>query len=248
MAFRLPLERLRWDSARFTLLFESEAEREGHGVPSIQVDPASAHRSLVEATVRDLAVSINACDRFAALTTPLAFIREGNNEYHTFRFINAFYNYYFVLEGLYGRGAWRNVEVERAFASSPVFQRAATATLLHLQRERPKAHSRILALSKPVAAAPTPLEVARCIVTQRGTLHHFANRGDSNDPTPFAHARFEPACELVRSVAILAVTQEMIESCALLDPTYLGPVASPQDEVRSRGPLARAPAPQLRDE
>lgn len=209
LAFRLPVSKIRWDSAHFELVFESEEESIGHVVLSLQVDRASAIRDTAEASVHSLGASIEACARFATLTTLLAFIREGNNEFVTFRFINAFYNFYFVLEGLYGGGARRNLE--RIFVRSPAFVRAVASALEVLERGKPKAYRKVLLEIAQPGQRPDVANVAKFLVKQRGRLHHFGNRGRPDEPTPFSHDRFESSCTLARAVAICAVTEEMAE-------------------------------------
>jgi hypothetical protein len=50
-----------------------------------------------------------------------SFFRKGKNELYQFRFIDAFYNLFFVLEGLYGKGKAGTKELRTAFASQPDF-------------------------------------------------------------------------------------------------------------------------------
>ena len=66
------------------------------------------------------------------LTTIESFWREGENEMFAGRFINAFYNFYFVLEGLYGNRKWRNDDLEAEFNASAELK----ASLDHLVLSR----------------------------------------------------------------------------------------------------------------
>jgi hypothetical protein len=96
------------------------------------------------------------------------------------------------------------------FASNQTFQLATTRALELLRKVRAKIYSRLIELLKPASAQPTAEEVAEWLVTQRGALHHFANRGVPEEPTPFTHLTFEPLCQLTRAIAIFAVTEEML--------------------------------------
>lgn len=126
LAFRQPIKRLRWDSARYSLIFENESERASHGVHGVRVDRRNPVRRRSRVGRIELGKAVVATRRFAGLTLPLAFLREGQNDFLDFEYISAFYNFYFVLEGLYGCSRWRGADVQRAFSSSVNFQRAVT--------------------------------------------------------------------------------------------------------------------------
>lgn len=210
LAFRLPIERIRWDSAHFEVLSETPEERRRQPALSIQVDLASARRDDVEATDRQLRVAVGACTRFPDLTPYLAFIREGNNDFFRFRFINAFYNFYFVLEGLFSGGRWRNHEVASAFVQSESFPKIVEACLRFMREERMLLYERLLTEIGSTTASPTVEDVATFLVKQRGALHHFSNPTAERSPTPFAHDLVAPACHLIRCLAVRAVTEQMV--------------------------------------
>jgi len=91
----------------------------------------------------------------------MAFVREATNEFFAFRYINAFYGYYFVLEGLYSAGRWRNHEVAQAFASSPPFAKSVEWCLKFLRQERGPIFAQLLGDMGIATPLPSVEEVAR---------------------------------------------------------------------------------------
>lgn len=73
--------------------------------------------------------------KFSSLINPLAFFREGVNDFKTFRYINSFFNFYFVLEGLYGNGKTKNKDVAREFADSIEFNNIIISEIERLKQE-----------------------------------------------------------------------------------------------------------------
>jgi hypothetical protein len=58
------------------------------------------------------------------LSETMAFCREGISDINTFRYITAFFSFYFVIEGLYANGKWRLNEVTAEYLKSdPVIPR-----------------------------------------------------------------------------------------------------------------------------
>jgi hypothetical protein len=77
-------------------------------------DPTPLERNVLERLVKGK-------DIFTPLVAPMAFYREGRNEYRNGRYIDAFFKFYFVIEGLFGNGEWRTKEVTHELIKSKVF-------------------------------------------------------------------------------------------------------------------------------
>ena len=64
---------------------------------------------------------INRLDVVGPLNVPMAFYREAKAEYSASRYINTFFNSYFIIEGLFGNGKWRTNAVIEELTKSTVF-------------------------------------------------------------------------------------------------------------------------------
>jgi len=96
--------KFKWESATQRFIPETIEEQRSLGVYEIQYMPtyAKAYRPL---KVEWLNQEVN---RFRELTIPLAFFREGIRSYYQFNNIASFQNFYFIIEGFYAEGEYKN--------------------------------------------------------------------------------------------------------------------------------------------
>jgi hypothetical protein len=111
------VKRIHWDALHYKLLFDTPEERKITGVTGFKLTWDYPDLPKL-ATPEHLYAAVATKERMASLTVPLAFWREAHKDFTQHRYINAFYNFYFILEGLYGGGQWRNQEVAKEFKNS----------------------------------------------------------------------------------------------------------------------------------
>jgi len=111
------VKRIHWDKLKYDLILETEADRKITGVTGVAItwDYPDVPRL---AKPEHLYMAVATKERLNNLTVPLAFWREGLRDHIQHRYINAFYNFYFILEGFYGGGKWRNHQVADEFKNS----------------------------------------------------------------------------------------------------------------------------------
>src|SRR5437016_2491023 len=63
---------------------------------------------------------LTAADGLRNLGPAMSLYREGQNEYKLSRYINAFYNFYFIIEGLFANGKFKTSDVIREYLESPI--------------------------------------------------------------------------------------------------------------------------------
>lgn len=210
MALFLGLTRIRWSEMKWELVFDAPEERTAtqvfgfqerrrHREPPVQVEKKG---------LEDLVSNIGA---HPTLVAPLAFLREGNSDFASFRFINAFFNFYFVLEGLFGNGKTKNPAVEKAFKDSPALVRALTDMLPELKRRDIKVWARLQSECAVFNQALNAEGAIRLLVRTRGRLHHFSNNPKRREGTPLSQKDFEHAAELARSAAIFGLMYRVVE-------------------------------------
>lgn len=99
----------------------------------------------------------------------LSFFRKGKNDMATRSYIDAFYDFYFVLEALFARGKTRNAHIETNFLAS---QSLITAV------DKAKKNDNLLqTLTKKSPRSfdyksSSPEEIIKYVVKRRGFLHH----------------------------------------------------------------------------
>lgn len=160
------------------------------GLPAHQIDPVQ----LMELFV--------ARQKFDHLKIPLAFIREGRNDLEAERNINAFFSFYFFLEGLYGNGKWRSRAVKAEFKKSRHVRDAATAVMSHF--DEPEFEQHLLNLREFLEADGLEYTVDGVIdllVNLRGNLHHFSvSNSTAVVGHPLNHATFRTPALLTMSI------------------------------------------------
>lgn len=133
----------------------------------------------------DFSSIIDTKEKYAYLTTPMAFLREGKNDFDSFRYINAFFNFYFILEGLYGGGKTKNYAVEEEFKKSNEFSESVEVAFRELEN---------------------------LLVSTRGELHHFAINSSKTQGTPFNHKEFESIAWVSLFIASAAINLKILET------------------------------------
>lgn len=152
------------------------------------------------------------------LVIPMSFYREGVNEYRSHRYVSAFYNFYFVIEDLYGAGKTKNRQVLGAFLKSPQFMEAVKdAHKLLSEARMDSQRAELLEFFRMLSCPFTPGGVADFLVKIRGDLHHFSQRSRRPKGHPLNQRSF-------RSVAYLAmaVCLNIIPKLANGDPLRTG--------------------------
>lgn len=138
-----------------------------------------------------------------------SFWREGENEWVSGRFINAFFNYYFILEGLYGKRKTKNSHIEKEFLASPELK---TSIDKFLADQHPQRHiEQVASLLKITDRMPTAEDFIRLLVSIRGRLHHFQNNPNRAEGSPLEHSEYEGISALARYVAHKGIVSEALK-------------------------------------
>lgn len=145
------------------------------------------------------------------LATIESFWREGENEVHGGRFINAFYNFYFVLEGLYGNGQWNNDKLEAEFKGSNELKAWIDAYLAAPQSEAHIEQVHQLLPEQKKLALPTHETLIELIIRTRNRLHHFSNDPKKPHGSPLNHDLYEGISMLVRFLAQKGLVKRALE-------------------------------------
>jgi hypothetical protein len=142
-----------------------------------------------ELSVDNLVRMVSATDVLKPLIVPMAFYREGRNEYRVGRYIGAFFNFYFVIEGLFGNGQWRTDDVIRELLKSPVFTTFVQQLLDKVAKNGDLAEGLTKAqLEQELKSRGqdyTPEGLIKLVVKKRGELHHFSVGSTKQQGTPF---------------------------------------------------------------
>ncbi len=190
------IKRVYWNKAIFEYYPETEAE-----LSRIKVRPAFffIHEIPVnpktDLSVGQLAQVVAHTSVLRPLNVPMSFMREAKNEYASGRYINAFYNSYFILEGLFGDGKSREREIVPKFLQSPVFTKSAQELIDEIAQNNDPGEGltkdQLLNEFKIYNQPLTVEGLTTFLVRTRGRLHHFSIKNTQTQGTPFNHFQFK---------------------------------------------------------
>ncbi len=199
LAFRFKVSRIRWDTARSESVAETEEER-GLGAYSLQMTRSIPDWRAGELTAQAAEKLTERIVDHPELTVPLSFWREGNNDLHSFRFINAFFNFYFVLEGHYANGKTGNDEVQRQFMRSDQLKGIVSRILpAHLNNGvTPNALMEALERSRLDSSVNG---VITLLIKTRGEVHHYSERSTRLQGNPLNQENYAAVAFLAGHIA-----------------------------------------------
>ncbi len=209
LAFSGNLKRIYWNEPKDNLICETKEEKQkaqifGTHFTKEYPDPI---KMIDENILKDM---IQSLDKYSSLTNPKAFWREGNNDFKAFHYINSFFNFYFVLEGLYGNGKTKNSVIEKEFLKSKEFCDFINWIIESVKKE-PRHLKKMNEMLKFRNKQLNVEGIIHLLVSTRGDLHHFTDNSNKKQGTPFDHVEFETIAWISLGLATRAILQKILE-------------------------------------
>ena len=159
-------------------------------------------------------------------------MREAKTEYSAARYINAFFNSYFVIEGLFGNGEWRSDAVVRELSKSATFVSFVNAflekTSLYNDPTQGLTEDQLRSELKSRGQGYDAVGLIKLIVKKRGDLHHFSLESTKLQGTPLNNSDFKTISLVAFTLAGNALMSRLEEHAKSLD------AESPDGEKRSQ--------------
>lgn len=189
------LERIRWDRPTQQRIAENASEEDSILGRDFKVSYAYPRNSVTfdPLMMRELLVASPDLD---SLVVPKAFLREGFNEFGSFRYIQAFYSFFFVLESCFAGGKSGLKQVMAEFLKSEELARITRYAIKETRRDERHAAS----LADFYAEEKCGDDLAgtyELLLKVRGNLHHFYARSTKRVGTPFNQEDFRTIAWLV---------------------------------------------------
>jgi hypothetical protein len=148
-------------------------------------------------------------EKYSSLVIPKAFFREGMSEYNSFRYINAFYNFYFIIEDFYGKGK-KDSAVENELKNSQDFRSHVQWILGDIKTHR-RHFENINNFLKQRNKNYDIEGIVYLLVKMRGQLHHYSGKSTQTKGTPFNHKDFESIAYLAMGISYRSILQKILE-------------------------------------
>jgi hypothetical protein len=147
---------------------------------------------------------------YVSLVIPKAFFKEGINEFRLRRYINAFYNFYFVLEDLYGQGKTKNKDISKAFSASTEFRESLGWVIRDHVDKHEKHRANISKFCTEEKVTYDVDGIIELLQKVRGNLHHYSGKSSKHRGSPFNQEDFESIAFLTMGLAVRAILQRII--------------------------------------
>jgi len=205
------LEAVHWNQAEAFVEPETEEEEKGLDLRSWTMMPA-INDPIVDLSPEQLDLIVGHAQRCSAMTTTLSFHRAGINDIRRLEYISAFFNFYFVLEGLYANGNFRTDRVKYEFEKSATLVRAIENVIAE---GFPPPMGEDVAVSEMLQAIGKTCDVRSLIhllVHTRGDLHHYAGAKKKPAGSPLLNARYQSFAQFCLRVSQSVLSAELTAS------------------------------------
>jgi hypothetical protein len=217
------VKKIFWNKAIFEYYPETEAE-----FKRINILPAFffLHELTVddarEVPIQMIAPYLRRMRTLDGLAAPMAFFRESKNEYSIGRYINSFFNSYFVIEGLFGNGKWRKEAIVRELTQSSIFSAFVESYLDEVSKNNdPREGMTKAQLLKELQKVNQPFTsegLLTLIVETRGRLHHFSIKSTQAQGTPLNNFDYKRIALIAFKLAGDALSHYLGEKLAEPEP------------------------------
>lgn len=211
------LRRVHWQRPTFEYYAETEAEH-----ARLEITPSwfflweFVRDDPTQLNIPGLHKAILGGDFLRPLVPLMSFYREGMNEYRLSRYINAFFNFYFIIEGLFANGKSRANEVIRQYLSSQVLISFVDAVITRVGgNDKPDEGMTKEQLEKELESRGQPLTsegLVRFLVKKRGELHHFSIASSRKQGTPLNNRDYKVIANIILELAGNSLTHYIGEA------------------------------------
>ena len=211
IAFMGSFTKIHWENPIQKWIPETEEEKAKLKILRFEHSKLGYKRSLPIFYINDFKEMILDKPKYDSLTVLQAFYNDGKNFYDEFKYINAFYNFYYVIEDIYGDGNTKNRLIKKSFKASKEL-RENIKWVIDTQIKPNKKHNKnITNFLKDMNLTDDIDDIIDFIVDTRGRLHHFSRKSTLKIGTPFNQSDYESLAFLAMGIALRAILGEIMK-------------------------------------
>ncbi len=197
------LERINWDAPEQEYIPETPDDEQLIAIRSFRYSrqyPKS--KSLLQPDfIKKL---VEYAPKYDELRVAKAFWREGMVFFNRFQYVQAFYQFYFVIEDFFASGKSGKKQVLSEFHKSSEFEELCNKTLIELFKTE-KHRENLKRFFEECNCEPTHIGLQELLFEMRGALHHFSSGSSRPKGTPFNQKEFESISLLSMYLVTLAI-------------------------------------------
>lgn len=207
------LRRIYWENPKYEFIPENQ-EEESKIMRESKVFKAEWTKSYDDGTFLSKDVFIDMMKnrkKYRDLLIPKAFFHEGMNQFKSFKYITAFFNFYFIIEDFYGDGKSQNAAVEKAFKESKEFRSFIQWAINNIVNDNDRRHFENISSYLKIYNKSFDVDgLIILIVRLRGQLHHYIGKSTQLQGTPLNHTKFESLAYLTYQIALRAILNKIM--------------------------------------
>ena len=209
LSFGLGVTKIDWDEPKLVYIPESEEEARKINVQDLTVHHHYPEPQRIRLTAGAFKAIVQQKSKEESLKIVKLFHREGVREFDSLRYIQAYYNFYFILEDLYGEGKTQNRDIEQKLKSNQtlrtIIQQALDTAIKphgnHLQNIQNFLREENMSFNVD--------GIIELIVRVRGQLHHYSRKSTKRKGTPLNQRDFESMAFLLMGISVQSIIHTM---------------------------------------
>lgn len=206
---RFSLQEIDWDTPDQEYIAESDEDRELLSVSAFSYTRGYPETKVL-VTEDALAQVVQLAPEYDDLRIAKAFWREGMGYFMAFRYVQAFYQFYFVIEDFFAGGKSGKKGVMGAFHKSAGLMEHCTNYLDRVEEDARHWKS-LKEHFGEFKCAVSPQGLAELLFEMRGALHHYSRHSQRSRGTPFNQSDYETISLVAMQIATSGIAYREVE-------------------------------------
>lgn len=204
------LKHIRWDNPLQGYIPENNKEEDYLTVSNFSANK-KYHQPKANFSSKALVGLVKLSSNYESISLAKAFWREGIVHYNNFQHIQAFYQFYFVLEDFYISGKSSSKKsVMKKFQESRELLAIADNALTQIQN-LPEHKTKVQKFLTEYKCANTSTGLLEMLYETRNHLHHFNSKSTKIQGTPFNQSDFDTIALVGMYIATLAISYQEVK-------------------------------------
>jgi len=210
LSFDGPHTQIHWESPKQEWIPENDEEKSKLKIFKIEFkkEYPVKPKILTEEIFYSIIINRNNYDE---LTVLKAFYNDGIKFFKEFKYINAFYNFYFIIEDIYGGANTQNRLIIKSYKESENLKEHIKWIMDNYIKNNERHHTKLKEFLKDMGKTDSIEDIIEFLVLTRGRLHHFSRKSTLKIGTPLNQSDYESVAFLAMGIALRALLNEILE-------------------------------------
>jgi len=190
------LRKVLWEIPTIEYVPEDDSDEE-----KIKSSSVSLKRRLIDKPIaitdEYLIKIIKNVEELELLSISKSFWLLGSNLYRISQYILAFYQFYFVIEGLYANGKFRTNEVLKEFQKSKKFTEVCEYAMKFFSTNCAEMNEKINQFLSQEELECSVIGMQTLILRMRGNLHHYSHKCKKDQPIPTNQEKYKEIASMI---------------------------------------------------